>query len=134
MKYGESSIAVSTHPRAAELHELWIMKEYGVVESWTKVLTLHSILRNTHIPRVMWFRKNGEVLFQVHFVKMASFDLNCQNIELHGVDIGANLFSVHSYVESLVLLDKAVHVRSESDVNHPFESSIRMNRVGERVI
>ncbi|KAK8593897.1 hypothetical protein V6N12_045970 [Hibiscus sabdariffa] len=70
---GESSIDVSTHPLDVELHELWMMKEYGVVESWTKVLTLHRVDR--------------------------------------------------SYVEGLVLLDKAVNVRSESDVNHPIDSS-----------
>ncbi|GMI79455.1 CONSTITUTIVE EXPRESSER OF PR GENES 1, CONSTITUTIVE EXPRESSER OF PR GENES 30 [Hibiscus trionum] len=39
-KYGESSIAVIARPADGELHELWVMKEYGVVESWTKMLTL----------------------------------------------------------------------------------------------
>ncbi|KAK9007025.1 hypothetical protein V6N11_019353 [Hibiscus sabdariffa] len=33
MKYGESSITSTTHPLRGELHELWVMKEYGVVAS-----------------------------------------------------------------------------------------------------
>ncbi|KAK9007031.1 hypothetical protein V6N11_019359 [Hibiscus sabdariffa] len=107
VKYGESSIAVSTHPPDAELHELWIMKEYGM---------------------------NGEVLLHMHNAKMASLDLNSQQmkasldlnsqqVELHVVDVGTDLLSVRSYVESLVLLDKVGNVYSESDVNHPIDSS-----------
>ncbi|KAK9016783.1 hypothetical protein V6N11_079277 [Hibiscus sabdariffa] len=90
MKYGESSIAVSIDPLRGELHELWVMKEYGV--------------------------EDGEVLLRVRKVKMASLDLNsqqmgdslylnCQQINLHGVDVGANLLSADSYVESIVNTD-----------------------------
>ncbi|KAK9016737.1 hypothetical protein V6N11_079231 [Hibiscus sabdariffa] len=71
-------------------------------------------------------RKNEEVLLHMHNAKMtsldlnsqqieASLDLNSQQIELHVVDVGAHLLYVKSYVEGLVLLDKAVNVRSESD-------------------
>ncbi|KAK9016762.1 hypothetical protein V6N11_079256 [Hibiscus sabdariffa] len=112
MKYGESSIAVTTHPVAAELHELWVMKEYGVVDLWTKVLTLHRVDRYAWIPRVLGFRKNGQVLLQVNDEKIASLDLNCQQmeaplylncrqVELHGVEVGGDLQSVNSYVESV---------------------------------
>ncbi|KAL4379414.1 hypothetical protein GQ457_02G031930 [Hibiscus cannabinus] len=114
----------------AELHDLWVMKEYGVVESWTKVLTLHRVVLNTDFPRVMGFRKNGQVLLQEHYLKIvslglnsqqigASLHLNCQEIELPGLHFWTDLFSVDNYVESLVLLDKALHVRRGSDVNHP---------------
>ncbi|KAL4379122.1 hypothetical protein GQ457_02G032520 [Hibiscus cannabinus] len=76
MKYGESSIAVSRYQAYAKLHDLWVMKEYGLVESWTKVLTLHRVVLNTDFPRVMGFRKNGQVLLQEHNLKIASLDLN----------------------------------------------------------
>ncbi|KAK9016775.1 hypothetical protein V6N11_079269 [Hibiscus sabdariffa] len=33
------------------------------------------------------------------------------------------IYSVHSFVESLVLLDKVVNVHSESDVNNPIDST-----------
>ncbi|KAK9007042.1 hypothetical protein V6N11_019370 [Hibiscus sabdariffa] len=86
IKYGESSIAVLKRNRANELWdlaELWVMKEYGV----------------------------GEVLVQLDYGKLASLDLNFQQIELHGVELTTKLISLEgSYVESLVLLDKTVDV------------------------
>ncbi|GMI79470.1 hypothetical protein HRI_001616300 [Hibiscus trionum] len=133
MKYGVSSIALSIDPRQGELHELWVMKKYGVVETWTKVLVLHRVPRFEWFPRVMGFRKNGEVLLLLHKVKMATIDLNsqqpgtplylnCEEIELHGVEVG-DLLPVHSYVESLLLLDQTVEVPSESAVHHSMDSS-----------
>ncbi|GMI79453.1 hypothetical protein like AT3G23880 [Hibiscus trionum] len=127
MKYGESSIAAITHPRDAELNELWVMKEYGVVESWTKLFTLHTSAHYPWFPIVLEFRKNGEVLLEVDDGKMASLDLNCQaqQMELHGVEVGSELLNVNSYVESLVMLDKTVDIRSESAVNHPIDSTFK---------
>ncbi|KAK8558898.1 hypothetical protein V6N12_042190 [Hibiscus sabdariffa] len=69
-------LAVGVDKDDVEL-ELWVMKEYSVIESWTKVLTLQTATRYAWFPRV----------------------------------------------ESLVLLDKAVNVHSESDINHPIVSS-----------
>ncbi|KAK8503644.1 hypothetical protein V6N12_024816 [Hibiscus sabdariffa] len=133
MEYGKSFIAVTTHQIAVVFQELWVMKEYGVVESWTKVLTLHTGPRSW-IPDVLGFRKNGEVLLHMGIAKMVALDLNSQQMEaslylnsqqivLLAVDVGADLLSVRSYVESLVLLDKVGNVYSESDVNHPIDSS-----------
>ncbi|KAK8503655.1 hypothetical protein V6N12_024827 [Hibiscus sabdariffa] len=108
MKYGESSIAVLKRDPGNE-HELWVMKEYGVVGSWTKVLTL--TLHRQWFPNILGFRKNGEVLVQLDYGKLASLDLNCQQMELHGVEVTTNLISLEgSYVESLVLLDKVIDV------------------------
>ncbi|KAK8503640.1 hypothetical protein V6N11_030733 [Hibiscus sabdariffa] len=116
MKYGESSIAVLKRDRTNELLDLdvlWVMKEYGVVGSWTKVLTL--TLHRKWFPNILGFRKNGEVLVQLDYGRMASLDLNCQQMELHGVEVTTELISLEgSYVESLVLLDKAVDVHSVS--------------------
>ncbi|KAK9007051.1 hypothetical protein V6N11_019379 [Hibiscus sabdariffa] len=133
MEYGESFIVVATHRIAAMFQELWVMKEYGVVESWTKVLTLHTSPRSW-IPEVLGFRKNGEVLLSMGNAKMAALDLNSQQMEaslnlnsqqivLHAVDVGTDLLSARSYVESLVLLDKAGNVYRASDLNHPLDSS-----------
>ncbi|KAK9016740.1 hypothetical protein V6N11_079234 [Hibiscus sabdariffa] len=106
MKFWESSIAVTTRPTDAEL-ELWVMKEYGVVESWTKVLTLHTNLQHAWFSRVIRFRENGDVLLHPHNAKMASLDLNSQKmenslylnsqqIEPHIVDVGTDLLSIRS--------------------------------------
>ncbi|KAE8707280.1 hypothetical protein F3Y22_tig00110384pilonHSYRG00247 [Hibiscus syriacus] len=98
-----------------ELLEMWVMKEHGVVESWTKVLSLYMGDRSELFSRVLGFRNNGEVLLQVYEGEMAPFDLNRQLIEPHGVKIGEYFLSVESYMESLVLLDKAVGVCSVHD-------------------
>ncbi|KAE8684281.1 Detected protein of unknown function [Hibiscus syriacus] len=124
MKYGESSIAVLNRDwEDGELLELWVMKEYGVVESWTKVLALHMFDQSGWFPRVLGFRNNGEALLQVGDGEMASLDLNRQLIEPHGVEVGEGLLWVGSYVESLVLLDKAIDVPCVSDANHAIDSS-----------
>ena len=39
---------------------LWVMKEYAVVSSWTKVLTFDN--QGDNIPRAIGFKKSGEVL------------------------------------------------------------------------
>ncbi|GMI79444.1 hypothetical protein like AT3G06240 [Hibiscus trionum] len=118
MKYGESSIAASLTQVFGELHELWVMKEYGVVESWTKVLTFTSHIQSRRIPRLLGFRKNGEVLMEVDNGKMTSFELNLQKIEPHaveGVEVATTPITHEaSYVESLVLLDKGVDTHSGS--------------------
>ncbi|KAL4376879.1 hypothetical protein GQ457_02G032530 [Hibiscus cannabinus] len=106
MKYGESSIAVC---KSGELRELWVKKEYGVVESWTKVLALTRHIQSKSIPYVLGFRKNGEVLLEVDRGKMASLDFNCLKMEPHvveGVEVATTLITIEgSYIESLVLLD-----------------------------
>ncbi|KAK9016769.1 hypothetical protein V6N11_079263 [Hibiscus sabdariffa] len=117
-KYGESSITLLKRDYVNHLEELW----------W---------------PKVLGFRKNGEVLLQVDDREMASLDLNFLQMELHGVEgveVATGKISLQgSYVESLVLLDKAVNVHSENDVNHPVYSidSSRIYRtvqLGELVI
>ncbi|KAK8503657.1 hypothetical protein V6N11_030719 [Hibiscus sabdariffa] len=111
MKYGESSF-VSVDPIIVEFQELWVLE-----------------------------KKNGEVLLRVCYVKMASLDLNsqqmgaslylnCELMEFHGVEVGSCLLSLSSYVESLVLLDKAGDVHNDSDVNHPLFSSDSDESIG----
>ncbi|KAK8503645.1 hypothetical protein V6N12_024817 [Hibiscus sabdariffa] len=115
MNYGESSIAVTTHPIFGE-HELWVMKEYGVVESWTELLAFRIQMRGS--PFVSGFRKNGEVLLVVDDGELTSLDLNSQQMKPHGVETRTGLLSVEgNYVESLVLLDKGVDVPRMSFAN-----------------
>ncbi|OMO71571.1 hypothetical protein COLO4_28170 [Corchorus olitorius] len=52
--YGQSSIAIMTNDRP-KIH-LWVMKEYGVASSWTKVL----VGGGGRVPRVLFFRKEEE--------------------------------------------------------------------------
>ncbi|KAK9016771.1 hypothetical protein V6N11_079265 [Hibiscus sabdariffa] len=124
MKYGESSIAVLKRDSENE-HELWVMKEYGVVGSWTKVLKLNR----KWCPNILGCGENGEVLVELDYGKLPSLDLNCQQMELHGVEVTTNLISLEgSYVESLVLLDKAIDVQCE-----PLRTSLIANLTFERL-
>ncbi|KAK8558900.1 hypothetical protein V6N12_042192 [Hibiscus sabdariffa] len=111
----------------------------------TKVLTLNGVDSHVWIPKVLRFRKNGQILLQVHNVKMDSLDLNtqqmeaslnvnCQQFNLDGVDSGLTFLSVDGYVKSLVFLNKAVDVCSYSDVNHPIDSSDSDESRGERMM
>uniref|UniRef100_A0A2N9J9Y8 F-box domain-containing protein n=1 Tax=Fagus sylvatica TaxID=28930 RepID=A0A2N9J9Y8_FAGSY len=80
--------------------KIWVMKEYGVVSSWTKVLTiLHQVS-----GYAIGFRRNGEVLLKALKCRYASLDL--ENEKTKDLTISSNGFIlVGSYVESLVLLD-----------------------------
>ncbi|GMI79439.1 hypothetical protein like AT3G23880 [Hibiscus trionum] len=90
MKYGESSIAVRKRDPAnhellnLDLDELWVMKEYGVVESWTKVLKLTSNIDRKLFP----------------------------NAFVGGIVTRTLILLKDSYVESLALLDKTVGVHT----------------------
>ncbi|XP_039029279.1 uncharacterized protein LOC120163405 [Hibiscus syriacus] len=63
MNYGESSIAVHNMIDVT-LIECWVMKEYGVVESWAKVFAFPTF-RGWYPPPRLAFRNNGEVILQV---------------------------------------------------------------------
>ncbi|KAK9032783.1 hypothetical protein V6N11_017826 [Hibiscus sabdariffa] len=99
-KYGESSIAVLRRESGyTELFEWWVMKEYGVFESWTKLLTLDfEYIPRNWFPRVLGFRKNRQVLLHVANGRMASLDLNSQQMELHGVE-GVEVVTGRIYLE-----------------------------------
>ncbi|VFR00474.1 unnamed protein product [Cuscuta campestris] len=122
IKY-EESIAVVAHGSFEDLDdnqlELWVMKEYGVDSSWTKVL--HSIGEDgklvfySDLIDVFGVRKNGEVLLKVREecgknYELATLDLNCdqqkQQLKRLGIRIDLNYSFVGNFVESLVLFDK----------------------------
>ncbi|XVE80194.1 hypothetical protein DITRI_Ditri14bG0120100 [Diplodiscus trichospermus] len=118
MKYEESSIAVLKRDwEDGEQLDMWVMKEYGVVGSWKKVLHLTDQSGGL-LPTILGFRKNGEVLLHVDGGEMASLDLNCQQLEHLGIEAEAAF--VDSYVESLVLLDKGV---DSGNVNNVAQAS-----------
>ncbi|OMO66208.1 hypothetical protein CCACVL1_21266 [Corchorus capsularis] len=58
LKYRESSIATMTSwDWDPNLIELWVMKEYGVATSWTKLFT---IVKGESVGRVLFFRQDEE--------------------------------------------------------------------------
>ncbi|CAH9138491.1 unnamed protein product [Cuscuta epithymum] len=68
----DESVAVVKYDR--EIHGgsciLWVMKEYGVVESWSR---LHSIELVEVMERIVGFRKNGDILFSTNKSELVSY-------------------------------------------------------------
>nr|XP_023926196.1 F-box protein At3g07870-like [Quercus suber] len=96
---------------------IWVMKEYGVVSSWTKVfslplLDLDFFGASDSIQRALGFRRNGEVILKLDGGHLISLDLEIREDpeaqEFKDLRImGYKETIVDYYVESLVLLDKA---------------------------
>jgi F-box interacting protein len=87
---------------------IWVMKEYGVASSWTKVLTIAYQGREEGIPRAIGFRRNGEVVWALDEGQLASQDFESQ--EMKDLRITSYKYTfVDSYVESLLFLDKATN-------------------------
>ena len=82
-------------------YSVWVMKEYGVVESWTK---LYDIKVGEDLESVVGFTKNGEVLVSMAG-KLLSFNPSSQrtlNVHIHSEYVS---FYLDTYMESLVLLN-----------------------------
>ncbi|KAL4628856.1 hypothetical protein ACB092_05G268000 [Castanea dentata] len=86
-----------------ETYDVWVMKEYGVVESWTK---LYIIDYGIILGRVIGFKKNGEVLVTRNDRDLLLYEPNSQRIiwDLQKNYV-SSYFYLDNYVESLVLFD-----------------------------
>jgi F-box interacting protein len=96
-------LAVLPRGGATEFHSLWVMKKYGVPESWTKLFHIET---GEGFERVIGFTKNGEVLLTKD-EKMFSYEPSSQRtLDLH-ISGEIVFFALDTYVESLVLLNVA---------------------------
>ncbi|OMO97108.1 hypothetical protein COLO4_14880 [Corchorus olitorius] len=113
LKYGQSIAAMTWdwdgmdgNKKVKQIH-LWVMKEYGVAMSWTKVFTEVAQL----VPRVLFFRQHKERVFvTLDGGLIASLDYKKKHVEVFGDKSVESLRGypvVDGFVESLVLLDKA---------------------------
>ncbi|XP_050210753.1 F-box/kelch-repeat protein At3g06240-like [Mercurialis annua] len=104
--YNESLAAIdyrgfSTEQFAYLRCSIWVMKEYGAAESWTKQFTI-DLQNHGGIGSVLSFQENGRILIKVSRNQIASYDPRTQRVTPIGVC--EDFFEVHSYMESLVLL------------------------------
>ncbi|XP_012477864.2 F-box protein CPR1 [Gossypium raimondii] len=110
--------------------DVWIMKEYGVKESWIKLISWnepHFIPRFPSLVAPLAFSKNGDkVLFNISYKcrnfgkwynlrdKFVWYDLwgeRVEKVEIRGIPTS---FDVHFYVESLVPINgNAVMINNE---------------------
>nr|XP_023885751.1 uncharacterized protein LOC111997851 [Quercus suber] len=102
--YGKSIAGFQKRVRGGKLN-IWVMKEYGVASLWTQFT--HQYLKLGMAKQCpVGFRRNGEVVLRNDRGGLVSWNPDTQKIK----DIEINRFCctlVGSYVESLVLLDKA---------------------------
>lgn len=85
--------------------DIWVMKEHGVVESWTKLFTV-NLQRRMLEP--FCFTRSGELAFKmcVFGRRLLKVDLKTEEFKYFGID-GYMCHFMDSFVESLVLLGQA---------------------------
>uniref|UniRef100_A0A2N9G7W2 F-box domain-containing protein n=1 Tax=Fagus sylvatica TaxID=28930 RepID=A0A2N9G7W2_FAGSY len=88
----------------SEYEIIWVMKEYSVASSWTKVLTIDDQDQGWAIGS----RRNGEVVFESYEWQLFSLDLETREKKDLRISSYTHTF-VDSYDESLILLDKAAN-------------------------
>ncbi|KAF2293402.1 hypothetical protein GH714_001303 [Hevea brasiliensis] len=82
---------------------VWMMKEYGVPGSWTKLFNISGLER---IQRLVAFRQSGEVLLAAVGGDLVFYDPNTEEISATEISGCIDSFYLDTLVESLVLLDE----------------------------
>lgn len=87
--------------------DLWVMKEYGVKESWTKLIYIEqSNIRFAIYLEPLAYSKNGKkVLFQHNFRRFRWYDLEKKTIEMVGINGELDHFGTTVCLGGLVPLD-----------------------------
>ncbi|XP_058203814.1 F-box/kelch-repeat protein At3g23880-like [Rhododendron vialii] len=81
--------------------DVWVMKEYGTRESWTKLVVIPYVSGPYYVCfPLLWTSKIGEVLLgiQKQLIRYNSKDGTFSYPKIHN---GSSCYIVHSYVESL---------------------------------
>ncbi|XP_075646889.1 F-box protein At3g07870-like isoform X2 [Castanea sativa] len=95
---------------------IWVMKDYGIVDSWTKLFAADL---NKEITRVLGLQKNGSILVEAKLPRgwgLSSYDPKSQQVKNLGICGRPEYFHVDNYLENLVLLDKPNDAVSERGV------------------
>nr|XP_011461580.1 PREDICTED: F-box/kelch-repeat protein At3g23880-like isoform X1 [Fragaria vesca subsp. vesca]XP_011461581.1 PREDICTED: F-box/kelch-repeat protein At3g23880-like isoform X1 [Fragaria vesca subsp. vesca] len=94
--------------------DIWVMKEYSVQESWTKLYSIYPQDPADSLLRPLCFRKSGEVVLEIYRrrygeiktgIELFSLDLVSGQLE----PLGISRYHYHTmdpYHESIVLLDR----------------------------
>ncbi|KAL6137953.1 hypothetical protein ACLB2K_063242 [Fragaria x ananassa] len=92
-----------------ESDSVWIMKEYGMAESWTKLFCID--IQGQAIRRVISFTKNGEVTLHNDLGEPVSYESDTQQSRdlqyVVGKRFSPKMYSLDTYMESLNLLSVA---------------------------
>ncbi|KAK9284539.1 hypothetical protein L1049_023714 [Liquidambar formosana] len=85
--------------------DIWVMKEYGALESWTNQFTFDQ--RVNFIFPLLGFMKNGEVVLKDDDGELVLYDPRVQQvkeIQIRGVQGSLDVLTY--YMESLVCLNE----------------------------
>ncbi|KAM7473316.1 hypothetical protein LguiB_020559 [Lonicera macranthoides] len=100
----QDSLSVVEYDKSLEflnMLSIWVMKDYGVVESWTKQ---YKIDTEVGLVRVLGVRRNGEVLLTTRNDELVDYDVQTrESRDLITGEINSTFF-VDTYKESFALL------------------------------
>ncbi|PIA31554.1 hypothetical protein AQUCO_04900094v1 [Aquilegia coerulea] len=96
--------------------EVWVMKDYGINESWTKVISINhmTVIRSVDQLEVLCYSMNGNVLMKSRYSDLVSYDPyleESRTLEIKGAPI--NWDPTVIYVGSLVSLNSCTYVGQE---------------------
>nr|XP_011460750.1 PREDICTED: F-box protein CPR30-like isoform X2 [Fragaria vesca subsp. vesca] len=86
--------------------DIWVMKEYCIEKSWTKLMILTPQGPKRSLPEPLCFRRIGEVVLVLEDDReLVSLDIGSKQFKSLGIS-GGQVCSVDFFEESLVLLDR----------------------------
>lgn len=107
---------------------IWIMKDYGVKESWVKLLSISppAIDKNDFVKPLVYSRDGNKVLLNCDDKRLIWYDLRTKTVDDVFVEGMPFVFYAESCVESLVRLNKRIEVKKQVQVKN--KEKVRMKR------
>ncbi|PRQ34984.1 putative F-box domain-containing protein [Rosa chinensis] len=108
------SLALFMTKEEGSFLDIWVMTEYSVQESWTKLITLRPQGPVESLLRALCFRKSGEVVLEISHgryrgekarIELYSLDLASGQLKALGIS-RYHYYTMDTYEESIVLLDR----------------------------
>ncbi|KAK2654278.1 hypothetical protein Ddye_014134 [Dipteronia dyeriana] len=92
----------------SHISEIWVMKEYGVKASWTRILTVNTV----QFANLLCYLKNSNIMMFSSLERLAFYNPEYRKFKKIEVD-GIQMFSVYPYMESLVSPNYENHFTTE---------------------
>lgn len=96
------SLSVFVYPTCGNMSksiDVWVMKDYGVAESWSKQFRIGLF---TGVSKPVGSFKNGELIFQNNKEKLFLYDPRTRKFGTLPLCNAKYVYDVHSYAESIV--------------------------------
>ncbi|KAM7497945.1 hypothetical protein LguiA_022359 [Lonicera macranthoides] len=97
----EDSLSIVKYDKLLNMHSVWVMKEYCVVESWTK---RYNIETEDGLGIMLGVWRNGEMLLTTRNDDLVAYNVRTQESMNLITGGNKNSFFVDTYKESLALL------------------------------